>query len=71
MFVSDAAVQPCDGVTFRGSPGYGSAFDETPGELEVVVCDACLDERCQRVVRVVTTHTVTARREGWDPDTLG
>lgn len=56
---------PYNATAFTGSPAFGSELDGA-GTLEIHVCDSCLTERRDRVVRLTVTRTEMVRREPWE-----
>ena len=68
--LKDGEPQPEEAVSFRASPGYGSDFDGTLGELEINVCDGCLVERRDRVTHLSVVREVRTMRWTWQPELL-
>jgi hypothetical protein len=68
--VGEGDAQPVDAVSFRASPGFGSEFDGTRGELEINVCDGCLAGRRDRVAHVTVAREVHTMRWVWEPELL-
>lgn len=61
------------GLRFRSTGNYGSTVYDPMGEnrqfLEIVVCDACVVKKKEKVRRVHHIHTsTTAKMEQFDPD---
>lgn len=67
----DIVNQPYKGTVFTSTGQYGSTvFDPITGAdfIEITVCDSCLVNHKDRVLRGRTAREITVTYEPWDPD---